>query len=195
MLVGVLRGLLVVVFTIGGYLLLIAVLAIIQGQRDETRPAGAAVVLPAEGPVAGLVAARQARLDQALDLYRRGTVTRIIVVGEAAVGEDASAASGKTYLVEHGVPPEAVLLDEQGGTTLDGLRAASLIARERGIASMLLVSEPPHMLRALKIARDLGLNAYAAPTYMSPSSRSFTTEIGYIASEAWAYTVYLFVGR
>lgn len=193
---GALRGVGVIAANIGALLLLVAVLVLVQAQRDETRPAGAAVVLGAEGWGGEPAALRQARLDHALDLYQRGVVSRIILTGGAAPGADTSeAAAGRDYLTERGVPASVLLLEDQGRTTRVSLREAADRARESGIGSVLLVSDPMHMLRSLKIARDAGLSAYASPAFNSPTTRRFTTALGYVARETWAYTVYIFAGR
>ena len=65
------------------------------------------------------------------------------------------------------------------------------VARANGINSVLLVSDPFHMLRSLKMARDLGLAAYGSPTRTSPISVNWAEEARYIVRESWAYLVYL----
>ena len=196
LLLGALRATGAVAANIGALLLLVAALVLVQAHRDETRPAGAAVVLGAEGWGGEPAAMRQARLDHALDLYQRSVVSRIILTGGPAPGSDASeAAASKDYLTERGVPPSVLLLEDQGRTTRASLHEAAARAREAGIGSVLLVSDPMHMLRALKIARDAGLSAYASPAFNSPTTRRFTTALGYVARETWAYTVYIFAGR
>jgi uncharacterized SAM-binding protein YcdF (DUF218 family) len=192
---GALRGAGYVVAAFGALLLLVAVLVLLQAQRDETRPAGAAVVLGANGYGGDGAALRQARLEHALDLYQRGVVSRIILTGEPPGAEEGGdIAAGRAFLANRGVP-ESVLLEGQGITTRENLQAAAERAREGGIGTVLVISDPPHMLRSLKIARDAGLSAYASPAFNSPTSRSFTTALLFVAREAWAYTVYIFAGR
>lgn len=193
---GFLRGLAGAMTSAVILLLLVSALVLVQGQRDETRPAGAAIVLSAERWRGDQTAMRQARLDHALDLYRRGTVTRFILTGPAASDAELSeAAVSQAYLIERGVPQEVLQLEEQGQSTLDCLRNAAERARAGGVSTVLLVSDPVHMLRSLKMARDIGLVAYGSPAYNSPASRSFTAELGYVARETWAYVAYIFAGR
>jgi uncharacterized SAM-binding protein YcdF (DUF218 family) len=71
------------------------------------------------------------------------------------------------------------------------LQNAAALARANGINSVLLVSDPFHMLRSLKMARDLGLAAYGSPTRTSPISVNWAEEARYIVRESWAYLVYL----
>jgi len=175
---------------------LVCGLILIQGRRDEARQSGAAVVLGTAQWNAGPSPMLRARLDHALDLYRRGIVGKIILTGGVAAGATLSeAAAGKQYLIEHRLPPEALLLDEQGTTTWENLQNAAALARANGISSVLLVSDPFHMLRALKMAHDLRLVAYASPTRTSPITGSGVEEARYVVREAGAYLVYLFARR
>ena len=64
---------------------------------------------------------------------------------------------GKQYLADHGMPAEALLLEDQGATPWESLQHVAPLARTNRIGTVLIVSEPSHMLRALKMARDLDL--------------------------------------
>lgn len=192
-LLGFLRGLLTSCCCLLALVALVCLLIVLQGRRDDVRSAGAAIVLGAAqwngtpSPVLG------ARLDHALDLYKRGYVSHIILTGGVGPGDTTSeAAAGKQYLVARGLPAEALLLDEHGATTWESLRDSAVLVRANGIGAVLLVSDPFHMLRSLKMARDLGLVAYGSPTRSSPISGSVVTEAGYVVRESWAYLVYLF---
>ena len=91
--------------------------------------------------------------------------------------------TGKQYLVEQRLPPEVLLLDEQSTTTWENLQIAAGLARASGIDSALLVSDPFHMLRSLKMAHDLGLVAYGSPTRTSPISSNRAERARYIVRE------------
>jgi len=193
MLRGFARGVLLGAGSLATLILVICALIVVQGQRDETRPAGAAIVLGAAQWNGTPSPVLQARLDHALDLYRRGSVSRVILTGGVGQGDSLSeAAAGREYLVKRGLPDEALLLEEQGTTTWESLRSAADIARANGIGSVLLVSDPFHMLRSLKMAHDLGLIAYGSPTRTSPISENTIAEARYVLREAWAYVVYVF---
>ncbi|HEU4326074.1 MAG TPA: YdcF family protein [Roseiflexaceae bacterium] len=175
---------------------LIAVLCaliVVQGQRDEAQPASAALVLGAAQWNGDPSPVLRARLDHALDLYRSGMVERIILTGGVGPGDALSEAeAGRDYLVAQGVPSDTLLLETSGQTTWQSLRNADALAGANGLASVLLVSDPFHMLRALKMAHDLGLNARGSPTRTSPISRNRLEETGYVLRESWAYLVYVF---
>jgi uncharacterized SAM-binding protein YcdF (DUF218 family) len=60
--------------------------------------------------------------------------------------------------------------------------------------SALLVSDPTHMLRALRIAEDLGIDAYGSPTLTSPIQADPLRRAQAIAHELGALAVYFVSG-
>jgi uncharacterized SAM-binding protein YcdF (DUF218 family) len=124
------------------------------------------------------------------------TVATIIVTGGTGNGDNMSeAAAGASYLEERGVPTTAILLETNGRSTYQSLKAAAALAQASNIQSVLLVSDPFHMLRSLKMAGDLGFTAYPSPTTTSPISRRPLEEWLYMIREAVAYTSYLFTNQ
>ncbi|HJZ46028.1 MAG TPA: YdcF family protein [Roseiflexaceae bacterium] len=199
LLAGFLRGLVITAFTVLALLGLVCGLIVMQGRRDEAQQVGggrvgAALVLGAAQWNGDPSPVLRARLDHALELYRRGQVRQIILTGGTGSGDTISeAAAGKQYLIEHGIAADALLLEEHGTTTWESLRNAVPLARANRIGAVLLVSDPFHMLRSIKMARDLGLIAYGSPTRTSPISVGSAEEMRYVLREAWAYLVYLFM--
>lgn len=161
------------------FFVLVCVMVVVQSQRDETRPAGAALVVEATSDGR----ATSAPLDRAMLLHRRGTVGRIILTS----GSDL--ASAQRYLAERGVPGEVVLLTDPDAQLASRMRHVSNVARSNGIDAVLVVAEPPEMLRSLKIVQDLGFTAYASPT---PSPLR-TSDIQRVLRESWSYISYLFL--
>jgi uncharacterized SAM-binding protein YcdF (DUF218 family) len=187
------RGLLLAGVSMLLLVALVCVLIIVQGQRDEARDSGAAVVLGAAQWNGDPSPVLRARLDHALDLYHRGVVKRIILTGGVGAGDRLSeAAAGKQYLLDRQLSAEVLLLDERSATTWENLQNAADLARANGIDTVVLVSDPFHMLRSLKMARDLGLSAYGSPTRLSPISGNRAEEARFVVREIWAYLVYLF---
>jgi len=196
MLKGFVRGLLMSVISVFVFLLCICILIVVQGSRDEQRQSAAAIVLGASQWNGEPSPVFRARLNHAMDLYRRGLVGKIILTGGTAEGDTISEAeAGRRYLVAQNLPNEVLLLDEQSTTTWENLQNAAEIARNNGINSVLLVSDPFHMLRSLKMARDLHLVAYGSPTRTSPISGNRLEELRYIAREAGAYLIYVLAQR
>src|SRR5919206_318737 len=69
--------------------------------------------------------------DLAVTLWRRGLARRLIVTGGRAEGDRTTeAAVGRRYAVAHGVPDSVILLESEGRTTDQSLRAAAALLRE-----------------------------------------------------------------
>ena len=136
----------------------------------------------------------QARLDHARNMYRDGFSERIVVAGGGRPGDVTSEGeAGRVYLVESGVPPEAVHAEGVGGTTRESLEGVAAYLREAGLSSAFLVSDPWHNLRVRRMARDLGITAYVSAAVSAARSRDKRAD-GYIR-ETFAYVWYRITGR
>lgn len=185
-----LRGLAGIGICVLALFALVCVLVVAQAGRDETHQANAAIVLGAAQWNGVPSPVLRARLDRARDLYRRQVVAKIILTGGIGQGDHTSeAAAGRDYLLSQGVAPEVLLVEEHSTTTLESLVNAAEIARTNGFDSLLLVSDGYHMLRSLKIAHDLNMNAAASPL---PAPSLSAENAAHILREAGAYVVYLF---
>ena len=137
----------------------------------------------------------QGRLDHAALLYRRGFSDRIVVLGAGQPGDETTEAhAGADYLIEEGIPPEAVTPLPLGATSFESLRGAAPYLDEEGLESAFLVSDPWHNLRIRRMARDLGIEAYVSATFHSAAETSRTRAFGYLR-ETFAYLAYRVLGR
>lgn len=168
---------------IGGALLVAAVWR--QARTDQARPVDAIVVLGTAqwngypGPVL------RARLDHGLDLYRQGLAPVIVVTGGRMPGDEfTEAEAAQAYLIEQGVPPEAILLENEGRDSWESMQGVRDLAAGAGIGRLLLVSDGFHLFRLKLMARDLGLNAAASPATGSPIRPGSGGEFGYMVREA-----------
>lgn len=125
-----------------------AIAAGLQAGRDEARSADLALVVAPAVPPAGLA-------DHSFELYRRGYVRTLLLVGEGTVAL-------RAQMAERGVP-EAAIVEAPAAATSAELRRLSREARAGAATSALVVTAPEEQLRALKIVRDQGLRAYGAP--------------------------------
>jgi uncharacterized SAM-binding protein YcdF (DUF218 family) len=167
-----------------------------QGARDEGRPAGAIVVLGAaqfDGRPSPVYAAR---LDHAVALYLGGTAKVLVMTGGKAEGDRTTeAAAGRDYAVAHGVPVDAILLEDRGRTTLESLDSVALILKDRTISNAVFVSDPTHMLRVLRIASDLGITAWGSPTPTSRIEADPGQKLDATVHELGALALYFFAGQ
>jgi uncharacterized SAM-binding protein YcdF (DUF218 family) len=154
-------------------------------RHDQSRPVGAIVVLGAAQYVGRPSPVLRARLDHAIALWRRGLAPLMIVTGGTGKGDTTSeAAVSQRYVVQHGVPVQAVLLETEGRTTSESMVGVSALMGSRGRRDVLLVSDPFHMLRLTIIARRHGLEPFASPTPTSPIAASPTLRWKYALSES-----------
>lgn len=97
----------------------------------------------------------QDRLDVALDIYRSGVTDRILVSGDHGRKDYDEVNIMRSYLLEHGVPPEHIFMDHAGFDTYDTLyRARDVFLVTRAI----VVTQDFHLRRALYIGECLGLD-------------------------------------
>ena len=165
--------------------LISAVAVLVWSSRDEARPAQAIVVLGAAQYAGKPSPVLRARLDHALDLWNRHLASLLILTGGRGSGDTTSeAAVGRKYAKRHGVPDSAILVENEGRTTSESMRAVAGMLEVRGLQSALLVSDPFHMLRLRILARRFGFTPYTSPTRTSPISPNREERWKYIFSES-----------
>ena len=159
-------------------------------RTDEARPAEAIVVFGTaqyNGVPSPVLAAR---LDHAIELYRKELAPVIVVTGGSQPGDEfTEATASANYLIERGVPDDDVLREVSGTSSWQSLAAAANFLGERAISEVLLVSDPFHSFRIQAMASELGLEGHSSPTRTSPIRG--LTEARYMARE----TVAVAVGR
>lgn len=162
-------------------------------RNDQARPAEAIVVFGTaqyNGVPSPVLAAR---LDHAIELYRKDLAPVIVVTGGNQPGDQyTEATASANYLIQRGVPDEDVLREVSGTSSWQSLAAAANFLDDRKINDVLLVSDPFHSLRIRAMASELGLDAHSSPTRTSPI-RGFT-EARYMARETVAVAVGRIVG-
>ena len=163
--------------------LLVAAIAL-YGRRDEARPADAIVVLGAAQYNGRPSPVLEARLQHAVDLYRRGIAETLIVTGGQAPGDRESEAEvSRRWAVRAGVPASAILTT-RGMTTRESMRDVGRLMEERGLREAVLVSDPFHMLRLKLLAKEMGLHGLTSPTRTSPISRNPGQERRFLLRES-----------
>ncbi len=167
-----------------------------QAGRDEQRPAGAIVVMGAaqyDGRPSPVFAAR---LDHAVSLYLAGLAPAFVVSGGKVDGDRWTEAEvARAYALERGVPGSAILVEDRGRTTLESLAGVAAILDAAGIRDALFVSDPTHMLRVLRIARDDGILAWGSPTPRSPVEADAGRRIEATVHELGALALYFLAGE
>lgn len=146
--------LLVAVGLLGLHVLVIAGV----GLRDDMGPADVIVVLGNQVLVSGEPHPRlAARLDAALDCYERGCAPVILVSGGRGKSGFQEADIMRHYLIDRGIPPEAVWLDREGHTTRHTARNAAATMEEQGWNRAIVASQYFHIARSRLALRQAGI--------------------------------------
>ena len=147
-----------------------------QGYTDEARPADAIVVLGAAQYDGTPSPVFQARIDHAVQLWKDGLAPWFVVTGGSAAGDRVTeAAAARSYAIDQGIPLASIIGENRGTNTLGSMRALQQLFRENGIRTAIFVSDRGHMLRVLRLASDLGIEAYGSPTEDSPSDATLVS--------------------
>ena len=155
------------------------------GRCDEAQEADAIVVLGAAQYVGRPSPVLRARVDHAVSLWKRGLAPTLILTGGTGVGDTTSeAAVARKYAMSRGVPDRAIVLEIKGRTTSESMRAVARIMDDRERKSVILVSDPFHMLRLSILARRFGLEPYTSPTRTSPITPNREERWKYMVSES-----------
>ncbi|HEX5014072.1 MAG TPA: YdcF family protein [Candidatus Limnocylindrales bacterium] len=166
-----------------------------QGGHDDARPADAIVVLGAAQYNGVPSPIYRARLDHAIELYDEGLAPVIVMTGGKLPGDTTTeGGAGRTYALDHGVPSDAILVEDEGRTTLESLRTVGAMLRDRGLDTAVFVSDRTHMLRVLRIARDQGVDAFGSPTRTSPIDSSAAERLRATIHEIGALGLYFLAG-
>ncbi|MCA8934607.1 MAG: YdcF family protein [Planctomycetes bacterium] len=103
------------------------------------------------------------RLEKAAALYHDGRAPNVIVTG----GGEGNYAEGEVmaeWLIQHGVPKPAIIIENESATTRDsGLNVAALM-RKRGFKTALVVSQWFHVARTRLCLEQEGVETYASPS-------------------------------
>lgn len=157
---------------------------------DETRKCDVGIVLGAATDFNGVSEVYKQRLNHAVALYKNDTIDMIIVTGGKAKGsKNSDAYMAKQYLLEEGVLEESVLLEEESVITQENLQNSLKIMQDNELETALIISDPLHMKRAMRMAKDLEMNAFSSPTKTS-AYKSLKTKIPFLWRETFFYIGY-----
>ncbi len=70
---------------------------------------------------------------------------------------------GRSYLIGRGVPPEAIIVETEGETTVESTAMAGEIMRRMGLRSVIVVSDGYHIYRVKRMLQFRGLDVYGSP--------------------------------
>lgn len=125
------------------------------------------------------------RLEAALALYRRDGCRMLMVSGGVEEDGRDEAAGMKQWLVEHGVPAQAIVEDRHGDNTRASARNARAWLEAHGQRSVVVVSQYFHLPRARLAIRQEGLvdagGDYTRRWFVRDVYSSLREVLGYLA--------------
>jgi uncharacterized SAM-binding protein YcdF (DUF218 family) len=134
------------------------------GRADDARPVDAIVVMGAaqyDGRPSPQLAAR---LDHVVELWSEGLAPLVIVTGGKQSGDRfTEAAASAQYLVDRGVPADAIVQEGAGTNTYESLAGARRLV-DPSVRSVLVVTDPYHALRSRLTAEEVGFDAFVSST-------------------------------
>jgi uncharacterized SAM-binding protein YcdF (DUF218 family) len=132
---------------------------------QEVHPADAIIVFGAAEYSGHPSPVLRARLDHALDLYRRGLAPVVIATGGAAADPKFSEGGvGRDYLMRNGIPERSLIAETQGHDTAESAARVAVIMQANGLHSCIAVSDAYHVFRIRKLLEHDGVG----PVYVSP---------------------------
>lgn len=145
---------------------------LLYGRRRAEQPADVAIVLGARVWGEEPAPVFRERINHGIALYQRKVVRRVLFTGGQTPGGTIPESLAARRLAEsRGLPPEAILVEAESQTTFENMIHARRIMEENGLRTALIVSDPIHMLRAMRMAKANAINARPAPT---PTTRFLT---------------------
>ena len=157
------------------------------GERDQATPSDAIIVLGAAAYDRNPSPVFKERIRHGIDLYKRGLAPRLIFTGGFGNGAPYSESQvARRFALKQGVPAQAILIESRSRTTRQNLQEARTLMEANHLRRAIIVSDPLHMARALRLARELGIDALGSST---PTSRfrSFATRKRFLLQEVYFF--------
>jgi len=127
-------------------------------QPDQITEADAILVLGAyvfpDGTVSHVL---NDRLSVGYEVYQMGKAPKIIVSGDHGRKDYDEVNAMKAFLKDKKVPSEDVFMDHAGFSTYESIYRARDIFK---VKKLIIVTQEYHLMRAVFIARELGIEAY-----------------------------------
>ncbi len=170
------------------WLIGVAAHVLVVGGRDDAGRADVIIVLGAAAYDARPSPVFEERIRHGIELYQRGLAPMLIFTG----GYGGSAARfsesqvARRYALRQDVPDDAILIESVSRTTRDNLREARRLMQDHDLHRAIVVSDPLHMARALRMAREEGIDAMGSAT-PTTRFRSWNASWRFLAREVYFF--------
>ena len=140
------------------------------------------------------------RINHAINLYHSGKIQKLIFTGGIADDQNnqqnkdqdslAESVVARDYAISKKVNPNDIFIETSSVTTHENLIYAKPILEKQNLKTVLIVSDPLHLKRAMLMSKGLNIDAKTSAT---PSSRyqSFKKKLPFALRELYFYHHYL----
>ncbi len=137
----------------------------VVADHDQARPADAIAVFGAAEYSGHPSPILHARLDHAVDLYRRQIAPLVITLGGGRDKDSGNTEGGvgRDYLLANGIPFDSIIAETTSVDTEQQVQRLAEIAHTNNLRTIVVVSDPTHLFRIRELCRDAGLSVYTSP--------------------------------
>jgi uncharacterized SAM-binding protein YcdF (DUF218 family) len=133
--------------------------------EDNAQPADAIAVFGAAEYSGHPSPILHARLDHAVDLYRKKIAPLVITLGGGSDKDSGNTEGGvgRDYLLANGIPFGSIIAETRSTDTEQQVHRLAAIAHENHLHHIVVVSDATHLFRIRELCKDAGLDVYTSP--------------------------------
>ncbi|MCP4426983.1 MAG: YdcF family protein [Chloroflexi bacterium] len=131
------------------------------------------------------------RIRHGITLYQSGQAEYLIFTG--GIGDKDSIAeseAARAYAISQGISADKILVETTSQITYENLYEACKLMDLANLRDAIIVSDPLHMKRSMRIAADIEMDAYPSST-PTTRYRTWRSKSGSLAYELFFYIVHL----
>jgi uncharacterized SAM-binding protein YcdF (DUF218 family) len=133
--------------------------------QDNAQPADAIAVFGAAEYSGHPSPVFHARLDHAVELYRKQIAPLVITLGGGSDKDSGNTEGGvgRDYLLANGIPFSNIIAETRSTDTEQQVHRLAAIAHENNLHHIVVVSDGTHLFRIHQLCSDAGLDVYTSP--------------------------------
>jgi uncharacterized SAM-binding protein YcdF (DUF218 family) len=133
--------------------------------QDNAQPADAIAVFGAAEYSGHPSPVFHARLDHAVELYRKQIAPLVITLGGGSDKDSGNTEGGvgRDYLLANGIPFGNIIAETRSIDTEQQVHRLAAIAQENNLHHIVVVSDGTHLFRIHQLCEDAGLDIYTSP--------------------------------
>ncbi|WP_263375960.1 YdcF family protein [Granulicella aggregans] len=134
-------------------------------REDHAQPADAIAVFGAAEYSGHPSPVLHARLDHAVELYKKQIAPLVITLGGGGDKDSGTTEGGvgRDYLLANGVPYDKIIAETRSVDTEQQVQRLAAIAQADGLEKIVVVSDGTHLFRIRELCKAAGLDVYTSP--------------------------------